>query len=77
MTSLAFFFGILPLATATGAGAGAETAIGTAVAGGMLSATFIDLIFIPLFFFMTSRKNGTKKDKPGISLGSQSVSEVL
>lgn len=50
MTSLAFFFGTLPLATATGAGAGAMNAIGTAVTGGMLSATFIDLIFIPLFF---------------------------
>jgi HAE1 family hydrophobic/amphiphilic exporter-1 len=54
MTSLAFFFGTLPLATATGAGAGALNAIGTAVTGGMLSATFIDLIFIPLFFVMVS-----------------------
>ena len=52
MTSLAFFFGTLPLATATGAGAGAMNAIGTAVTGGMLSATFIDLIFIPLFFIV-------------------------
>jgi len=50
MTSLAFFFGVLPLAIATGAGAGAMTAIGTAVTGGMLSATFIDLFFIPFFF---------------------------
>ncbi|MGA2496538.1 MAG: efflux RND transporter permease subunit, partial [Tepidisphaeraceae bacterium] len=41
MTSLAFFFGTLPLAIATGAGAGAMNAIGTAVTGGMLSATFI------------------------------------
>jgi hydrophobe/amphiphile efflux-1 (HAE1) family protein len=54
MTSLAFFFGTLPLATATGAGAGAMNAIGTAVTGGMLSATFIDLIFIPLFFVVVS-----------------------
>jgi len=52
MTSLAFFFGTLPLAVATGAGAGAMNAIGTAVTGGMLSATFIDLIFIPLFFVL-------------------------
>lgn len=52
MTSLAFFFGVLPLAMATGAGAGAMNAIGTAVTGGMLSATFIDLFFIPLFFAM-------------------------
>ncbi|MBN2578941.1 MAG: efflux RND transporter permease subunit [Pirellulales bacterium] len=55
MTSLAFFFGTLPLALATGAGAGAMNAIGTAVTGGMLSATFIDLIFIPLFFVLVSR----------------------
>jgi len=56
MTSLAFFFGVLPLAIATGAGAGAQKAIGTAVVGGMLSATFIDLIFIPLFFVLVSRR---------------------
>jgi hydrophobe/amphiphile efflux-1 (HAE1) family protein len=55
MTSLAFFFGVLPLAIATGAGAGAMKAIGTAVTGGMLSATFIDLFFIPLFFVLVFR----------------------
>ena len=55
MTSMAFFFGVLPLAIATGPGAGAMKAIGTAVCGGMLSATFIDLIFIPLFFVVVSR----------------------
>jgi len=54
MTSLAFFFGTLPLALTTGAGAGAMNAIGTAVTGGMLSATFIDLVFIPLFFVVVS-----------------------
>lgn len=55
MTSMAFFFGVLPLAIATGAGAGAQNAIGTAVVGGMLSATFIDLVFIPLFFVFVSQ----------------------
>ena len=55
MTSLAFFFGVLPLAIASGAGAGAMNAIGTAVCGGMLSATFIDLIFIPMFFVLVSK----------------------
>ena len=55
MTSLAFFFGTLPLALATGAGAAAQNAIGTAVTGGLLSATFIDLIFIPFFFVLVSR----------------------
>jgi HAE1 family hydrophobic/amphiphilic exporter-1 len=61
MTSLAFFFGVLPLAISTGAGAGAQTAIGTAVVGGMLSATFIDLIFIPLFFVLVSQIFGGKR----------------
>ena len=56
MTSLAFFFGVLPLALANGAGAGAMNAIGTAVCGGMISATFIDLIFIPLFFVVVSKR---------------------
>ena len=55
MTSLAFFFGVLPLAMATGAGAGAMKAIGTAVTGGMLSATFIDLFYIPLLFGLIYR----------------------
>jgi len=55
MTSLAFFFGTLPLALTKGAGAGAQNAIGTAVTGGLLSATFIDLIFIPFFFVLIFR----------------------
>jgi HAE1 family hydrophobic/amphiphilic exporter-1 len=61
MTSMAFFFGVLPLAITTGAGAGAQNAIGTAVVGGMLSATFIDLIFIPLFFILVTRFFSRKK----------------
>jgi len=55
MTSMAFFFGVLPLAVSSGAGSGAQNAIGTAVVGGMLSATFIDLIFIPLFFVLVTQ----------------------
>ncbi len=64
MTSLAFFFGVLPLAITTGAGAGAQNAIGTAVCGGMLSATFIDLLFIPLFFVLVSRFFRRKQQQP-------------
>jgi len=76
MTSLAFFFGVLPLAIASGAGAGAMNAIGTAVCGGMLSATFIDLIFIPLFFVLVSGifKGGEKStSNMVISKNSQEV----
>ncbi len=64
MTSLAFFFGTLPLALTTGAGAAAQNAIGTAVTGGLLSATFIDLIFIPFFFVLVSRMFGRKQPTP-------------
>jgi HAE1 family hydrophobic/amphiphilic exporter-1 len=64
MTSLAFFFGTLPLAVATGAGAGAMNAIGTAVTGGMLSATFIDLIFIPLFVVVVSNLFSNDRQTP-------------
>jgi len=66
MTSLAFFFGTLPLAVATGAGAGAMNAIGTAVTGGMLSATFIDLIFIPLFFVIVAGLFGRDRREPAL-----------
>jgi len=52
MTSLAFGFGVLPLAIAKGAGAGAQQAIGTSVLGGMITATFLAIFFIPLFFVM-------------------------
>jgi HAE1 family hydrophobic/amphiphilic exporter-1 len=55
MTSLAFGFGVLPLAIASGAGAGAQRAIGTSVLGGMLSATFLAVLFIPLFFVLVVR----------------------
>lgn len=61
MTSLAFFFGTLPLALTRGAGAAAQNAIGTAVTGGLLSATFIDLLFIPFFFVMVSRLFARRK----------------
>ena len=50
MTSLAFVLGVLPLAISTGAGAAARRSMGTGVVGGMLAATFIATIFIPLFF---------------------------
>jgi len=73
MTSLAFFFGVLPLAIATGAGAGAMKAIGTAVTGGMLSATFIDLFYIPLLFVVVSSLFAVKR-KPKVSEnGAESV----
>ncbi len=50
MTSLAFILGVLPLAISHGAGAGARTAVGTGVMGGMLAATFLAVFFVPLFY---------------------------
>jgi multidrug efflux pump subunit AcrB len=56
MTSLAFVFGVVPLVTATGAGAAARQSMGTGVFGGMIVATFIAPIFVPLFFTLLARK---------------------
>jgi len=53
MTSLAFVLGVLPLVLAGGAGAGARRSMGTGVFGGMLAATFIATVFIPLFFVVS------------------------
>jgi multidrug efflux pump subunit AcrB len=50
MTSLAFMLGVLPLAIATGAGAGSRRAIGTGVLGGMLSATVLGVLLVPVFY---------------------------
>ena len=64
MTSLAFGFGVLPLAVANDAGAGAQTAIGTGVLGGMLAATFLATPFIPLFYVAVVRLFGRKRTSP-------------
>jgi multidrug efflux pump len=55
MTSMAFIFGVLPLAIATGAGAQSRIEIGTAVIGGMLTATLLAIFFVPMFFLLVSR----------------------
>ena len=55
MTSFAFVFGVLPLAIASGPGAGSQNAIGRAVVGGTLSATFLAIFFVPLFFVFVKR----------------------
>ena len=55
MTSIAFGLGVLPLAIATGAGSGAQRAIGNGVLGGMVVGTFLGIVFIPLFFVIVFR----------------------
>ena len=55
MTSLAFVLGVLPLVISSGAGAGAQNALGTAVVGGMLSGTVLAIFFVPLFYVVVMR----------------------
>jgi len=62
MTSLAFIFGVLPLAIATGAGAKSRIAIGTAVIGGMLTATALAIFFVPMFYVLVRRFFGPKAE---------------
>jgi len=69
MTSLAFGFGVLPLAIGTGAGAGGRQAIGTGVLGGMVASTVLGLFFVPVFFLLVrswfaSRKPATPPHVP-------------
>jgi HAE1 family hydrophobic/amphiphilic exporter-1 len=64
MTSLAFGFGVLPLAFAAGAGAGAQKAIGTAVLGGVVTSTFLVTLFAPLFYVIIQKTLGKPVQPP-------------
>jgi multidrug efflux pump len=65
MTSLAFILGVLPLAISTGAGSASRHSIGTGVIGGMLAATFVAILFVPLFFrLLTRRRKGADQSSP-------------
>lgn len=61
MTSLAFIFGVLPMAISTGAGSSSQHAVGTGVMGGMISATLLAVFFVPLFFMLVRRRFPGKK----------------
>ncbi len=74
MTSLAFTLGVLPLALSTGAGAGSRHSIGTGVIGGMLSATFLAIVFIPLFYILISK---ISKRKSEIEEGNEIISKII
>ena len=62
MTSLAFILGVFPLFISSGAGANARHAIGTGVIGGMLFATFLGVLLIPVFYVVVRRLLGDKLD---------------
>jgi len=63
MTSFAFILGVMPLVISTGAGANARHAIGTGVVGGMLTATLLGVLFIPVFYVAIKRLTGDKLDE--------------
>jgi multidrug efflux pump len=65
MTSLAFILGVVPLAIATGASSASRHSIGTGVIGGMLAATFLAVLFVPLFFrLVTSERRRIVRSAP-------------
>ncbi len=68
MTSMAFVLGVMPLTISNGAGAGSQHSIGTAVVGGMLTATFLAIYFVPMFYvvvsqFFSGRKKNQQKEQ--------------
>ena len=74
MTSLAFGFGVLPLAFAGGAGAGAQKAIGTAVLGGVVTSTFLVTIFAPLFYVLIQKTFGKRHRQSAAQIAESSPS---
>src|SRR3954465_11775628 len=64
MTSLAFILGVLPLVIATGAGQEARHSVGTAVAGGMLVSTFLNVLFIPVLYVVVQTLRGGSRPGP-------------
>ncbi|MDX9707541.1 MAG: multidrug efflux RND transporter permease subunit [Azospira sp.] len=69
MTSLAFVLGVVPLALASGAGAGSRHSIGTGVLGGMVVATLLALFFVPLFYDLIERLGARRRPVPPASEG--------
>jgi hydrophobe/amphiphile efflux-1 (HAE1) family protein len=76
MTSLAFGFGVLPLAMTTGAGAGAQNAIGTGVLGGMVTATILVTIFAPFFYVLIETLFGRQRKQKTTTAQNVNSSEV-
>jgi multidrug efflux pump len=72
MTSLAFMFGVMPLAISSGAGSGSQHAIGTGVIGGMLAATALGIFFVPVFFVLV-RRTFAPRPKPEAEPGVAAV----
>ena len=70
MTSLAFILGVLPLMISKGAGSGSQHSVGTGVVGGMLTATFLAIFFVPLFYVLIANAFA-RKPKPAVAPDAQ------
>ena len=77
MTSLAFGFGVIPLAIGTGAGAGGRVAIGTAVLGGMLASTLLGIFMVPVFFLLIRSWFRSRKRTDEASPKASATAEAL
>jgi HAE1 family hydrophobic/amphiphilic exporter-1 len=71
MTAISSIAGFMPLVVASGAGAASQQAIGTAVVGGMIAATFMSLLFTPVFYVIMQRLSGLRKRKQTAVHGSE------
>jgi len=67
MTSMAFSLGVLPLVLSSGAGAGGRTAMGSGVMGGVISATVLGVLFVPLFFVVIHRLTRLRQKRPSVA----------
>ena len=76
MTSLAFAFGVLPLAIAMGAGANARHSIGTGIIGGMIGETTLAMLYVPLLFYIFDRLSERSKAKKEAKSGVKTPAEV-
>ena len=75
MTSLAFAFGVLPLAIAMGAGANARHSIGTGIIGGMIGETTLAMLYVPLLFYIFDRLSERSKEKKEAASGKPPAAE--
>jgi HAE1 family hydrophobic/amphiphilic exporter-1 len=67
MTSLAFILGVVPLLTATGAGAASQQALGTVVFGGMIASTLLAIPFVPVFYILMEDVSEWHRRRKGLS----------
>jgi HAE1 family hydrophobic/amphiphilic exporter-1 len=78
MTAFAFILGVVPLMLATGAGAASRQSIGTTVFGGMLAATILTLVFVPVFYAVIERlrERGGRKHEAAMALDDYAASSA-